>query len=343
MRVNREEILKILESVGPGLAPREIIEQSSCLVFDNGRVMTFNEEVFCSRESPLDGIEGAVKAKPLLDLLGKMPDDEIEITANGAELLVNGKRRKAAVRMEQKVLLPVSEIEEPEEWRQLPEDFNDAVSLVHSCASREESQFVLTCIHIHPEYLESCDRFQIARYPMDTGVNEPILVRAESLKKILGFDMTEVSETKAWIHFRNPADLTLSCRRYLEEYKSLDAFITPEGTTPVSLPGGLKEVVSRAEIFSGENAAGNNNVLVELQADRIIIQGEGSSGWFKEMKQAKYDGDSIRFLIAPKLLVEISEKSEDCRVMEGRLFIDTGKFRYATATNKEKKSVEAAQ
>jgi DNA polymerase III sliding clamp (beta) subunit (PCNA family) len=336
MRVSRELLLKVLESVSPGLSARELLEQSSCYVFTGGQVYTFNDEVACYRKSPL-ALEGAVKAKPLVDLLSKMVEDDIEIEQKDGELLVTGKRRKAGIRMEEEVRLNIDVLEEPEKWRKLPAEFSEAVSIVHSCASSEASQFVLTCVHIHPEYIEACDRFQIARYPVKSGVKEEVLVRADSLKKIIGFDMTEVSETGSWIHFRNPAGLTIACRRYVDVYHNLDAYITADGTTPVNLPGGLDEVVAKAEIFSGENAAGNL-IRVDLRSDRIVITGEGASGWFKEMKKIHYKGDPIQFLISPKLLVEVTSKSEKCGVSSGRLFIDSGKFVYASCTVADRKS-----
>ena len=45
MRVSREKLMQALEAVSPGLANRELIEQSSCFVFKSGMVMTFNDEV----------------------------------------------------------------------------------------------------------------------------------------------------------------------------------------------------------------------------------------------------------------------------------------------------------
>lgn len=331
IRVGREALLRVLESVSPGLSSREMIEQSSCYVFVDGQVYTFNDEVACYRKSPLR-IEGAVKAKPLVELLSQLKEDDVLIEQTDGELLVRGKgRRKAGIRMEEKVRLSIEVLETPEKWRRLPPEFSEAITLVHSCASTDADQFTLTCVHIHPRYVEACDRFQIARYPLKTGVTEEILVRATSIKRICGFDMTEVSETPSWIHFRNPAGLTIACRRYLDDYQKLDAFITADGTTPVELPGGLAEVVAKAEIFSGENAAGNL-VRVDLRSDRIIITGEGASGWFKEMKQVNFDGEPISFLISPKLLLEITRKSERCGVSNERLFVDGGSFVYASCT-----------
>lgn len=330
MRINREELLSVLESVSPGLATREMIEQSSCLVFTNGSVRTFNDEVACFRKSPLE-IEGAIRAAPFLLLLNKLTEDAIEIEVTESGLLIKGKKRKANLVMEKEVSLSVESIELPEEWKSINSEFSEAVRITHSCASSDESQFTLTCVHIHPDYLEACDRFQVARYFVKTGLKESILIRAESIKKILGYDMTEMSETGSWLHFRNPAGLILSLRKHIDEYKSLDEFLKKDNVSPTTLPGGLEEVVTNAEIFSSENTAGNK-IIVDIKADRIIIEGQGVYGWYKEMKQIQFSGEPIKFKISPKLLIEVSKKSNECGVGKGRLFVDTGKFRFAAST-----------
>ncbi len=340
MRVQREGLLKVLELLTPGLAVRETIAQSSCLVFsEDGRIMTFNEEVMASMPSPLK-LKGAVKAKPLLDLLSKLQDDaDLEIDQKDGELSVKGHGRKSGIRMEHEVLLPVEAVETAKEWRPLDPAFCEGIGVVYPCAGSDTTKFILTCVHIHPDFVEACDRFQIARFPMKTGVQSPVLVKAESIKKILGYDMTEVSETDTWIHFRNPKGLVLSLRRFVDSYTDLSKFLTKEETSPITLPP-LEEVVGRAEIFSGENKVGSH-VIVELLKDYIIVEGQGASGWYKERKEVKFNGTPMKFKVAPKLLVEINKKSGDCMVGESRLVVDTGKFIYVTCTVLPQKKEEA--
>jgi hypothetical protein len=114
MRINREEFLKELESVLPGLATREIIEQSSCFVFQENQVITFNDEVACSHATLLD-IEGAVVAMPLISILRKLAEEEIEITTseNKEKLLIKGKHKKVEIRMEAEILLQTESVEKP--------------------------------------------------------------------------------------------------------------------------------------------------------------------------------------------------------------------------------------
>jgi len=336
MKVQREELLNVLESVSPGLATREFIEQSSCFGFIDGRVVTYNNEVACTRRSPLK-IEGAVKAEALLSILGKLSEDIIDVEVKDGQLLIRGKRRKLGIQMELDVLLPLDEIENPEDdqWKDLSPDFTDAVRIVHTCTGNDKEHLLLMCVHIHPNHLEACDCHQMARYPVETELDESILVRGESLKKIIGFDMTQFCVTSDWIHFRNPAGLVLSCRRFLDDYSiAIDEFLTNDGIKPVILPGDLEEVVSRAEIFSSDNAI-SDHVRVVIGTNKLRIEASGVSGWYQEVKKISYVGERFEFLIAPKMLVEITKKSHSCGVAEGRLLVDTGKFKYVTCTQLE--------
>ena len=56
MLIDRAKLLAALELVSPGLSPREILEQSSCVVFRGGRIATFNDEVACSVKFPMGEI-----------------------------------------------------------------------------------------------------------------------------------------------------------------------------------------------------------------------------------------------------------------------------------------------
>ena len=86
MKINREEFLRTLEFVSAGLSSREFIQQSTCFVLVGGMIRTFNDEISCSCESPMDG-EGAIPAKPMLDLLRKMPEENILIEIEDGEVV----------------------------------------------------------------------------------------------------------------------------------------------------------------------------------------------------------------------------------------------------------------
>lgn len=331
MKINRGELLQVLESVQPGLTARDVVEQSSCFAFRDGEVMTFSDEIACHRKCALL-IEGAVPATPLLNVLRQMSEDEIDVLLEAGELIIKGKRRRAGIRTQPEVTLPIEKVEQADEWKKLHADFVDAIYVVQQCVGKDESNYAATCVHLHPKWIEACDNQQAIRYPMKTRVREAALIRGASIKHIVSLDMTEFAETETWIHFRNPTGLVLSCRRDVQTYDDLSGILTVEGD-PITLPKGLAEASEKAAIFSSEDPDGNE-VEIQIRPDRLKITGRGVSGWFHEYKKIKYVGEAITFNVAPRLLSELVKRYSECVITENRLKVETGKFTYVVALGK---------
>lgn len=329
MRIQRELLLQELESVQAGLSPKEIVEQSSCFIFQDGNLMTFNDEIACRRPTILK-MNGAVSAAPLISLLQKLSADDLEVTPKKESLVIQSKNKKASIRMEQEILLPISTIETPKGWKPLPEDFAEAVDMAQQCASEDQANFNMCCIHITSQHLEASDNYQLTRYSVETDVKEDVLVRAASLKHIVALGMEQFCEGESWMHFRNKqSKLIFSCRRYLEEYVDFSKYLHVDGEL-VTLPKGIGDACEKAEIFSSENED-KNEIKVELRKGAMRLKGQGPLGWYQEVKKLQYSGRALEFYISPKLLVQITNRANDCIVSEDRLKIDGGKFLYVAS------------
>jgi hypothetical protein len=332
MKINREELLKQLQAVTPGLSPKELIEQSSCFVFKDNKVITYNDEIACIHDCCL-AAEGAIMAKSFITILQKLSEEELEVEQVDGELILSGKRRKVGVRMEQEILLPIDTLEQPKHWQDLSEDFNDAVKRVKFCAGNDMSQFITTCINITPDFLEASDNYQAGRFTVTTGIKDSILVKKTSLSYIVSLDMTQMSETKSWIHFKNPSGLVLSCRKYIEDYptEELSKHLQVKGTK-TQLPKGIKDAVAKAEVFSMENVD-DNFVTIHLQENKLRIKGKGVSGWYTESKKIKYKGEEMSFTISPQLLADVSKNYNECEITKDKIKVNSGKFSYVTVLN----------
>ncbi len=332
MKINREKLLDQLISVRPGLSQREVIEQSSCVVFQDGRIITFNDEVACSRKSCLL-IKGAVVAQPFIDVLSKLKEDNITVEVQGEELLLKSGKKRAGIRMETEILLPIESLEKPNKWQKLPDDFGDAVHLVSRCAGKDASEFVMTCVHLHPEWIEACDNYQAGRYKIAIGIKKSFLIRSESLSMVESLNVTKFSQTKNWVHFKNPDGLILSFRKYLDEYPKISKIVKIKGD-PLTLPKGIKDSVERAQIFSAENAE-EKKIHLQLKGKVLRLKAEGATGWYEEPLKIKYQGNKMSCLIDPNLLVSLAERNSKCTVDTRRMIAQTGKFRYITVLSKE--------
>lgn len=332
VRVVREDLLRVLETVRPGLSSqRETVEQSSCFAFSGGSVFAYNDEVLCRATSPLGDVEGAVKGDTFLELLRKLPDEHLAVEAKNGTLRVAGAGREAKLRLEHEMAAHWEGIEHPAkgDWRDLPEGFAEAVGVVVDCAGDDESQFHLTCVHIHTKWLEACDDVQLCRWPLKTGLKEPALVRHTALRHIPALGVVKLAETAGWLHFRG-SGITMSCRRYVEQYDDLGPFLKVADAVPVPLPKGLAEAAEIAALFASESGDGHK-VRVSLSPGKVVVSGEGVTGRYRERRKAAYSGRPLSFLIAPALLQDLVKRHEEFLIAPERLKVEGRGYTYVTA------------
>lgn len=338
MKIEREELLQQLELVIPGVSKRDMIEQSNCFLFLKDRIVTYNDEMMISAKCET-GITGAVQAEPLLALIRKLSDAELEITSSDSHIKIKGKgRRLSAIRLDKQVIFDYSKMEFPgeEDWKTLPDEFVSAVSRVYQCAGKDSSQFSLTCVHLHKKWIEAFDNFQITRYFCKMDLKESILVPASTIKNVVSMDINKFGLTDSWIHFTNEDELLISCRTDKRDYPDTSPILEEEGSEIV-IPKGLSECVERAEIFSVANQD-ENVVEVTLGNETLQIKGEGAVGWYKEQITIPYKGEEIHFLVPPSLLYDLSSiKSTQCEVSEDKLIVRGEKWIYVTALGKSRK------
>lgn len=335
IRIKREDFLQHLQMVQPGLSQKEMIQQSDCFVFHKGLIITYNDEVTCSIPCEVARkFTGAVPAPKLLSILGKIADEELDIEVKEDALVFLGKRKRTTIRKNKDIELPVDTIERPsdEAWKDLPEDFNEAVGMVHTCASKDPSEFALTYVHINPEWLEATDRIQFTRYKITMPLKRPLLVKPNAIQHVTHLGVTEMAVTKSWLHFRNPNGLIFSCRRYIDEYPDLakSFSMTIKGGKSMTLPKSLELVIDCASVFSSEDKD-HPHVRVQVRDKKIRIIGSASDGDHVEWKTVNYFGPSIEFMIHPKLFTDLVKAHNECKITDKVLGVESGKFVYLTA------------
>lgn len=349
--IDRESFLDDLQMVKPGLSRKEMLEQSSCFVFRKGCVLTFNDEIACMKKTQLNA-EGAVSADSLISILEKLPDDKLEAEVNSDQgtIIFRGKKKRFWTLLDPNIILPVEKIEEeiPTKWKQLPKNFSEVISAVKNCVGRDDNQWALTCIHLHPEWIEACDGKQVLRWRSSIGLKRPLLVRGEALSQIVGLGIFEVGSSENWLHFRNKKGLIFSCRKFHEEYHDLSSVISVKGEA-IKFPKALLDVAGRAAVFAAEQTAGiDTTVKVSLKPNKITVTGEGLIGGYEEftMKGVSYSGPKMSFMLPPALLQHIVTNYTECEVAPKKLRASggvegkDGRWDYVTVLGSVKKAGE---
>lgn len=335
MNVDRESLLAALEAVSPGLSASGALDQSQCFVFRKGKVHTFNEEQYCQAPLPVKGLEGAAQARPLLEILRRFKEEEVEVSQDdeGKQLVVTGKGRQAGVIMDKEIVLPIDKVEKPTEWLPVGGAYGEAMLLVQECAGRGKD-YATSCVSFNHKWMESFDNYQMIRYRIKTKVDKPTVVRARGVKVAAGIGVSEVAFTPSWMFFRNEKKITVGCRRTVQEFFDMGDSFDIKGVK-IALPKGLIAAAEIAEVFSSE-IKDNNVVSVSLKRNKLRVTSQGVSGWYRETKKVEYDGRDLSFLISPRLLSQVTSKHSEVHIDRDRLKVDGGKWSYCSALGVEK-------
>ena len=330
MQLKRTELIAALEEVKPGLANKDIIAQSTSFVFTSDSITTFNDEISVYKPFKT-GIDGAVRANELYSLLGKIKDEDIEISIVDNELIVKAGRKKAGIKLEAEIMLPLDEVDiEHTDFVKLPANFLKAISIASYCAAKDLSKPLLTCVCICEEDVIASDDFRIIRVNFDKSINtDPILLPASVVKSLIKYDVKKLSHSPGWIHFHADDGLIFSARVLAGNFPPVDQFFNVKGNG-LHFPSGILEILDRAGVFTVGSTNGDFvSVTVE---DRIMtIKGEGDYGWLQETANCKYRGDKIEFSVDPAFLIDILKDLKKCVVGDGALLFEGDNFKHVVS------------
>lgn len=337
MKINKTELQKALEIVKPGLANKEIIEQSTSFAFMGDRVVTYNDEISISH--PVKGLDltGAIPAQELYQLLRKTKKDELELSLEGAEILISSGRDKAGLTLSREITLPLDEFTLPEKWKKVPTNLLSAIKFCSFSCSRDMSRPVLTCVHVRKDgVVEASDSFRITQYQTEKLPVDTLLIPASSAQHLVNLDATEMAEGDGWGHFRTKEGTIFSCRVFADNYPDTSRFFTAEGTE-IKLPKNLGDILDKAGIFAKQDFTLAQKTEITIADNKMTVRTENVAGWFEAQTNIRYKGDPISLAINPQFLQEIAEKELTCIVGTSLLRFEGENWKHVVALFGEKK------
>lgn len=319
--MKKQEIIDILKKVEPGLSLKELIPQSTCFLFTDGEISTFNNEVGLRHPIQLP-FTGAIPAKEFLQFLLKVKQEEIELTydAVATEVKLKAGRAKAGIKIDPEIKVPIEKTPSKKQWRSVPDNFVTAVEFCLFSAAADLSMGVLSCLHITPEAVESSDNMRITRFSYTEKMDiEPFLIPATSAREIPKMDIKQLAVTESWVHFKEKSGMIFSCRRVNDKFVDLSPHIKVEGS-PIKLPEVTDDILDKATIFVKDSLI-EESVTVNVTKGKFTVYASGSAGWFKESSKVDYKGKDIEFQIAPSLLKSILDKKGKCKISDSKMIL----------------------
>jgi len=330
MKVNRKVFLDALTKVKPGIASKEIVEQSDHLIFDDDKIWTYNDEVYIAHKFET-GIEGAIKANEFYAMISKLDQEELEIEQDDSDVLITTKNFEANIKSAD-IVLKVDSIEIPatnsKKWNKLPGNFVEAMTFCIFSASKNMVKPELTCIFVTDDLAVSCDGYRGTKFELDKSVTKDFLIPATIAKHVQLYNPTKYLVDDNWVHFINKENTTFSFRALAAEYpENIWDFFDIEGTK-IKMPEELSDIIERVETIVVEEFEQDRFLKLTITKGNIECKGEGSLGWVKESAKIDYKKkERIEIQVHPKLLIDILNHSSTTEVGE-RLKFKTDNFEH---------------
>ena len=300
-----KKLIKILSEVVPGLAAKEMIEQSTCFIFQDSKVTTYNDMISVSAPLDIKGVVGAVPAQQLYNLLGKVVEKEIDLIGQDDHLLVKGKSFKAKIKMNIDIVLPVLTLNEDISWHILPDKFINAVKFCLFSVSKDMTRTVLTALHIKDNIVESCDNVRLTQWDLNKKLFESsVLLPFSSAVALIKYNPVDAGISDGWIHFRMKDNIVFSCRVYEGVFPNVNFILDIEDKQEIVFPANTSDILDRASVLAESDLTGDKVVQIEIQENEMKVTGVGPMGEIEEKVRVRTQGH-YKFESNPLFLQEI--------------------------------------
>ncbi len=316
MKIEREELVKTLNRLKPGLSPKELIEGMISYNFLGEYIATFNDLISVFHPFKTD-FNCAIKADNFLKVLSKNKEKEITIDyiENEEECFLNVKTKRMEAQFpvgtSDVILESMTDLENEFEkgWKELSNNFIDGIYYCMFSAAIDPSQGTLTCISIDGNDIMSCDNARSTWYTIDTPM-KPFLIKANVASELKKYEPTHYKLTEAWVHFKNDEGTVFNVRRVKGVYDDLHSFYEIDGKK-VELPKEIVDGIDTASVVSDDLKKVEQEIDITITKGSIKIEAarRGVLKIKNEIPLPSYKSKELKFKINPEFLLQVIEKT----------------------------------
>jgi len=311
-----------LAIVKPGLASKEILEQTTSFAFRDGTVVTYNDEISISHPIKEINFEGAIKAEELYGLLIRLKKEDVELEIAEESLRIQCGRVKAELRLEQEIILPKRKLKK--KWGKIknPEQFKSFMNLAMQTCSSDMSQPKLTCVYVTSDGgIVGADGFRVVHCQGHGSPVEDYLIPATGVREMLKINPIEVQLEKSWIHFRNEQGTILSSRRLNDSYvdqTQFDKAMKVKKKEKITFPDTIEEMLDRGKVFAKRGFDFDEVIEIEISNKKIVMRAiaDDTKSSIEEDASIKCKSQ-ISFMITPSLFEDILKMTRTCILDKG--------------------------
>jgi len=338
MKTDRMELRNKLAALKPGLAKREFIAQATHFIFFDNLIATFNDKILITTPFECD-VVFSVKGEEFFRLIDGITDDTINIELKDKKIKVRSSSTSssmATISEDQNNLpeLIKKMLENMDEWKILPSDFLNAISLCAFSASNDLSSGVRACISIVGNRCYATDGNRVSRYCMEDNIKEKDFnIFSKEAMELSKFPVVDYCIHDKWVHFKTADGVTFSTsfiKGELPVKKIEEIFSDIEKYPSLELPDNLKVTLDNVTMLASDltNNSGRATYL-HIEDGEIIVKASNDLGWVEKNLRCKYDGEPIDIGINNRFLAQILQKTATLSWFENKLYFSSGNFLHA--------------
>ena len=332
---SKEQLVKALDRLSPGLLHKSLIPQMSHYLFMKDRIATYNENI--SVEVPFDiGFSGSVPAEEFYKLLNKVPSKDIQLSLEGEQIVVKAGSSSFGLAYTQPEAIhqQVEQLEEARtNWLELTGEAKQAMVLCSFSTSRDSSKPALRGVLVGNNEVLSSDNYRISWYQLKEGqIRRLFLPVASSLVHLIKYDVKEYCLVHSWIHFRGEG-IVFSSRLLEEEFPQKAKEFFPkedEIGEGFELPKTLLDLLDKALVLLIDDFLLDKKVTLTFQEDEILCEASKPNlGWFRESVPLKNGPkESVVIEANPIFLKEVAKHATKVFILENKLLFISGNFKH---------------
>lgn len=334
MKVDRQKLIDILSKIKPGLAKKQIIEESTHFIFTGEDVLTYNDNICIIHPFKTD-FKCSVIANEFYKIITNIEIDEIELYLEENKLKIYADKTKANLITSDggKIFSMINNFklnEIMENLIPLQEDFLKGVELCMFSTSKNSSNAILTCISINKDIITSSDDLRISQYKMKNSMNCSILIPAKSIMELIKFPVIDYYISDGWIFFSTKEDILFCSRLVSGEYYDCSKFFENIDGVEIDLPKEISKMIEISSIITEGEYDADKLINLEIKDGKIKCKGESSIGWIENEIEIN-SKSTIKFLINPIFLIKILEYSSKMIYKDNRILFNFDNFKHLMA------------
>ena len=333
MKINKNELLGVIAKVKPGLATKEIIEQTGHLIFTCNEIVTNNDRICVMHPFDCD-IAFSVKAEEFSKILSGISENEIEITVKEDTISIETPSTTASLsiivdeagKVEHFIEAIQDEIERKDFWQPLPKEFLEGLFLCAFSANKDVATGVRACVAIREDNIYSTDNIRASNYIMDKSMEE-MLIPAKEAMELTKYQVVEYGISENWIHFATKHGIIFNCKAFKGEYpySALEKLFV-DRVSDLEFPTGLKDAVQAVTILAEGELEVNKMIRVSVTKKKITVKAEKERGWIEKSVPFEYKGETINFIINPIFFAQILKHATEFSLVDNMAQFCTSNF-----------------